>query len=303
MCGIAGFATSQTDIFSEQDLLSLTHALAHRGPDHEGIFYNGRVGLGHRRLSIIDLSSHGNQPFYSQNGQFIAVFNGEIYNYQELRKQLNIQLQSGSDTEVLVELFAQKGPEILKELNGMFAFAMYDTHANKLFFARDRVGKKPLYYFHQEGKLVFSSELKSFLEVPTLAKQLTISSEAVAYFLHLGYVPEPFSIYQQVKKFPAGCWGALDLSTGQWEIHPFWQVEEMVGKSVERDELRAKTKLKDLLESATAYRMIADVPCGSFLSGGIDSSVVTAMASKVSNERLKTFSIGFKNWDKNEAAH
>ena len=303
MCGIAGFASSQPNEFTEVNLVDLTYALVHRGPDNQGIYYQPTIGLGHRRLSIQDLSDLGNQPFYSSNERYVAVFNGEIYNFLELKKQIFIPLRSGSDTEVLVELFAKKGFAVLNELNGMFAFVIYDLQEQQLFIGRDHIGKKPLYYYHQDGKFVFASELKSFLHLPSVKKDLTISKEAIGYFLHVGYIPEPLSIYKEIKKFPSASFAVLDIATNQLQIQPFWKAEEQISKTVLKDEKSAKRNLSELLESSIKYRLIADVPTGSFLSGGIDSSIVTALASKVSNERLKTFSIGFKDWDKNEAVH
>lgn len=311
MCGITGFiSTSSNFSFAQQHLQQLTNTLRHRGPDAEGCYFDTfctqssrtkQVGLGHRRLSVIDLSDAANQPFTSANGRYVMVFNGEIYNYQQLAHRYHLSCRTQSDTEVLIELFTLLGFDFVQQLNGMFSMAIYDTQTQQLHLYRDRLGIKPLYYFFDGSMFVFASELKSLLALPHLKKQLSINNQAVTHFLYNGFIPATETIYEQIHKFPAGNYG---ITNGQQlTIQPFWLPEQQLQAQVLSNEAIAKKQLNELLLSAVEYRLISDVPVGTFLSGGIDSSLVTAMAQKIHLKPIQTFTIGFKENHFNEASH
>jgi len=293
MCGIAGILSNQFEV--GQQIQSMTDALAHRGPDAGNVYVsdNRRVALGHRRLSIIDLSAAANQPFFSADQRFVVIFNGEIYNYKHLRIRLEnedgIKFRTSSDTEVIAEGFARKGKAFISLLEGMFAIAIYDTVRDQLFLVRDRLGKKPLYYYHREGVLAFASEMKSLLKCKFVPRQT--SPSAISNFLHLGYIPEPSTIYQDIFKFPAGSFGTFHMPTNELQIETFWSVKQELSETRQSD----PKQFESLFEDAVAKRLIADVPVGTFLSGGTDSSLVTAVASKLFAGKIKTFSIGFEN--------
>lgn len=300
MCGIAGFFSPQKKI-SNDELKLMTNAVTHRGPDAAGFYVNenSTLGLGHRRLSIIDLSTAANQPMYSHNGRYVMVFNGEVFNFQEIAKDLKIQCKTHSDTEVILEAFVLEGVKAIERFNGMFAIAIYDIQENLLYLIRDRLGVKPLHYFHGDTDFAFGSELKSLLQSNFIKQQITINQNAVYSFLYLGYVPEPHSIYSKIYKLPAGSYAIV--KGGAVEIKPYWKPEDIVSHNVVDDFDTAKKQLNDLMLSSVKYRMISDVPFGTFLSGGIDSSLVTAMAQRNSNVPVKTFSIGFKEATHNES--
>jgi asparagine synthase (glutamine-hydrolysing) len=293
MCGIAGFYSGKQH-FSEADLHGMTTALQHRGPDAGGYFLNENktCGLGHRRLSIIDLSAASNQPMFSHSGRYVIVFNGEIFNFQEIAVQLDIKPQTTGDTEIIIEAFEKKGPGFVNLMNGMFAIAIYDKQQDELHLFRDRLGIKPLYIFNEEGNLAFGSEIKSILSAPFARKKAVANKKAVYTFLYAGYIPEPATIYQNITRLPAGSYACF--KKGKLEITSYWQPEEKITAQVSSDFNQAKQDLKNLLTSSVRYRMISDVPYGTFLSGGIDSSTVTAIAQSISARPVKTFSIGFK---------
>ncbi|MCP4121694.1 MAG: asparagine synthase (glutamine-hydrolyzing) [Bacteroidetes bacterium] len=296
MCGITGYISTE---FDEVALHRMTSVIKHRGPDTDGFYFNREdaIGLGHRRLSILDLSTSANQPFYSKNGRYIMVYNGEVYNYREIGNKYNIPLNTTSDTEVIIEGFALKGPEIFCELNGMFSLAIWDIEKKKLVVARDRIGIKPLFISDTPNGLLFASEIKSLLS----AKPFEPATDHVSHFLYLGYLPGDETLFRGIRKFPAGSYGIY--SKGHLEISPFWSAEDAINKQPDSyDSLdEAKEKLDQLLHSSINYRMISDVPLGTFLSGGIDSSTVTAIAQQLSSKPVKTFSIGFKDSRFNEA--
>ncbi len=305
MCGINGFY-SHKFFFKEQQLVPMADALQHRGPEASGYFWDGICGLGHRRLKILDLSTHANQPMHSQDGRFVIAFNGEVYNYRELTKQLEVALGTSSDTEVILELFAKERQKFVYHLNGMFAIAVYDKQAHELFLFRDRIGIKPIYYYWDGENFAFASELKSLLTLSQIQKEL--NPEAVADFLHLGYVPHPKSIYKNIYKMPAGAW--IRLSAAGLQQEKYWDLSEKIYDQATQNKLTllnqeedAKKQLKKLLQSSIEYRLISDVPLGVFLSGGIDSSLVSALASEASAQPLRTFSIGFEEARFNEAEY
>jgi asparagine synthase (glutamine-hydrolysing) len=295
MCGIVGiFSTSKV---SPVELSAMTGTLAHRGPDATAIYINDsqNFGLGHRRLSILDLSEGANQPFHSADKRYVIVFNGEIFNFQSLKvkleKDANVAFRTTCDTEVILEAFVHYGPSMVQLCEGMFSFAILDKLHSRLYLFRDRLGKKPLYYYQDRGVLVFASEIKAVVEHPVVKNSLTISREAIFRFLHLGYMPDSFTIYNEVRKFPAGTWAEFDTSSLQF--HTFWTPETFVKGRLIRNEAQAISELQKLLEESVRGRLISDVPLGAFLSGGVDSSLVAAYAARLKTGPLKTFTIGF----------
>ncbi|WMJ72901.1 asparagine synthase (glutamine-hydrolyzing) [Cytophagaceae bacterium ABcell3] len=304
MCGIAGFFNTQIAC-PEAVVANMAQSLTHRGPDATGTAsfdFNGRcTALGHTRLSVLDLSATANQPFYSACGRYVIVYNGEIYNFRELKSQFGLTAHTSCDTEIVLELFVRQGPEFVHLLNGMFAFVIYDLMENKLYLFRDRVGVKPLFYYFNDNELFFASEIKSLLTVDQIKNRLSLNSQAVNLYFHLGYIPQPHTIYKEICKFPPGAYAIVQH--GSFDLTHYWQPEKKVEASAFSDYPSAKRHLHELLKSSVAYRMVSDVPVGTFLSGGIDSSLVTAIASTVSDFPVKSFSIGFKEAHFNEAVY
>jgi asparagine synthase (glutamine-hydrolysing) len=305
MCGIAGYF-SKNNFFSRNDLENMTGILAHRGPDADGFFYDNVVGLGHRRLSILDLSSNGNQPMYSQNKRYLMVYNGEVYNYKEIaneirykRKTNDLNFHSSSDTEIILEAFVEWGTDFVHKLNGMFSIAIYDTLNQELFLFRDRIGIKPLFYFWNGSDFAFASELKALKQVKNIPRD--IDEEAIYYYLNSGFIPAPFSIYKNIRKLKPGM--ALKISSEGMDSDIYWSIKSSVKKEIIKDEKKALIKLSDLLMSSVLYQMKSDVPFGVFLSGGIDSSLLTAQAVNLSSVKVNTFSIGFEESKYNEATY
>ncbi|MDO1448853.1 asparagine synthase (glutamine-hydrolyzing) [Rhodocytophaga aerolata] len=294
MCGIAGYYSSS--IFNKQDLQAMTQTLSHRGPDAEGWFTDEVCGLGHRRLSILDLSENANQPMYSHNKRYVMVFNGEVYNYQDIARKYDLVLSTTSDSEVILEGFVKLGAAIVHELNGMFVFVIYDIFQQELFIFRDRVGIKPLFYYWDGQNFAFASELKSLVNFPQIHKKIDV--HAIGHFLSVGYIPAPQTIYENIFKMPAA--SMCKLTQRGLEQTPYWTMTPSAQGSVLENEQQAKTELHELLKSAVKYQLISDVPLGVFLSGGIDSSLVTALAVSQSATRVNTFSIGFKEQKFNE---
>jgi len=300
MCGIAGFFALNNSL-SPEVIQRMTRCIAHRGPDAEGFFSDQTVSFGHRRLSIIDLSESANQPMVSHDGRWVMMFNGEVFNFRELSSLLKVPLRTHSDTEVMLESFAALGAEAVNQFNGMFAIALYDQHEKSLYLFRDRIGVKPLFYYRNDSKCFFSSEISSLLSVEEIKKELTVNHEAVSLFLQLGYIPEPLTIWNEIRKFPAAHYAKI--SGSNFDFHCYWKAEEKISATVISDLKTAKKELRELLESSVLYRMISDVPFGVFLSGGIDSSLVAAIAQQENSLPVKTFTIGFKEEKYNEAEH
>jgi asparagine synthase (glutamine-hydrolysing) len=300
MCGLAGFF-SRKEAISKEELVNMTAPLNHRGPDAEGYFYDKEIGLGHKRLAIIDLSDDANQPFHSQCGRYIIIFNGEVFNYKELKKELDVPLKTNSDTETIVELFAKYGSSFISKVIGMYVILIYDTKEKELHVFRDRLGVKPLYYIWDGDNFFFASEVKSFLAVKRIKDTLKVNKESVNDFLQLGYIPQPNTIYKTVKKFPAGTY--LRISNNCFDFKQYWSLEEKVNAERIVNLEQAKSEFKSLLESSLKYRLISDVPLGIFLSGGVDSSLLTAVAQNVSSQRIKTFAIGFDDPKYNELVY
>lgn len=309
MCGIAGFWQTKKLTEPPRDVLERMAArLAHRGPDDSGVYYDEStgVGLAFRRLSIIDLSPEGHQPMTSASGRYRIVFNGEVYNFEEIRAELGVHEWRGhSDTEVMLAAMERWGLQAaIPRFVGMFAFALWDSLERKLYLVRDRLGIKPLYYGYVAGHFVFASELKATCEFPAFAT--SIDRNALALYMRFGYVPAPHSIYEGIHKLPQG--HILCLSgDGHSVVRPFWSALEMAKEGVQNpleiDDREAITQLEEKLRQAVRLRMIADVPLGAFLSGGIDSSTVVALMQSESSHAVKTFSIGFNEHAYNEAGH
>jgi len=293
VCGLAGFlrtpATPNRDAH-RQWLEHMGQAIVHRGPDAGGVYQDDDIGLAHRRLSILDLSVAGNQPMASATGRYLIVFNGEIYNYRSIKVELEAEgytFHTGTDTEVLLALFEHKGQSCLDDLNGMFAFAIWDTQSKELFLARDRLGKKPLYYYEADGQFAFASEIKALSALPFLKKE--IRPDAIKDFFAYQYIPDPKTIYRSVHKLAPGHWLKTDgkrTQTGQ-----YWDLSFANPSTASPDELEAG--LYDLIDDAVRLRMISDVPLGAFLSGGVDSSAVVGLMAGHSSQPVTTCAIGF----------
>jgi asparagine synthase (glutamine-hydrolysing) len=296
MCGIAGIVFHDRERTVEPgELKRMCDAIVHRGPDDEGVFLDSSVGLGVRRLSVIDLVT-GHQPISSEDGRVWVVYNGEIYNHRELRKALQAHghtFATNSDTEVIVHAYEQYGEECVSRFNGMFAFALWDRRERRLLLARDRLGVKPLYYFLDDQRLVFGSELKAVLEHHGIKR--SIDREALDSFLTFEYVPAPLSIFEGIRKLPAA--HVLSLRDGKAEVHRYWDLPAAPRPGGERE---LGPALYDLVKDAVRLRLISDVPLGAFLSGGVDSSTIVGMMSELMDRRVKTFSIGFDDPSYNE---
>ncbi|NOI82323.1 asparagine synthase (glutamine-hydrolyzing) [Vibrio tubiashii] len=304
MCGIAGiFSSSFTPSYSEEQLMKMLTCITHRGPDSFGVKQVDGVHLGHRRLAIHDLTSAGHQPMTSQTGRFEVVFNGEIYNFNEIREQLpNTHWNGCSDTEVMLAAFEHFGIEqSLSLFNGMFAFAVWDRKDSTLILARDKFGEKPLYYYHERGTFVFASELTS-IEVLDDVK-LTIDRNAVCRQLQCSYIPAPLTIYKEARKLPPGNMITVKLGD-EMKVKPYWTLSEEIKRS-KNDIITCENEAIELLEQellrSVKLRMAADVPLGAFLSGGIDSSLVTSLMQAQCSKPVNTFSIGFNVDGYNEA--
>jgi len=249
------------------------------------------------------LSEAANQPFYSHDGRYVMIYNGEVYNYKEVAAKYGIQQRTTSDSEVIIEAFALKGTQSFHDLNGMFAFAIWDKHLKKLTLARDHIGIKPLYISISEQELLFASEIKA---ITAIRKDLTINKKVVSAFLHLGYIPHPFSIYNEVIKLDSGSFieiSVSDAGTLSYHSQSFWQVSDKIAKTTLSDEQSAKNILDSLLTRSIAGQLVSDVPVGTFLSGGTDSSLVTALACKVSDKKVNSFSIAVTDGKINEAPY
>src|SRR5215472_3763991 len=298
MCGIAGFVLRNGQA-QPSAVRAMTDVICHRGPDDEGIYTEGPCGIGMRRLSIIDLST-GHQPISNEDGTIWVVFNGEIYNYQELRQDLiarGHRFSTNSDTETLLHLYEEKGADGLALLRGMFVYCIWDGNRRKLFIARDRFGKKPLYYANTPEGFFFGSELKC---LRVAGVPLELNQEALRLYFQFGYIADPYTPFRGVHKLMPGCWLECsadgEIKPGRyWRLPPFQEHNE-TGLTREQ----TKEKLRELFDEAVRIRMIADVPLGAFLSGGIDSSLVVASMALQSSAPVKTFSIGFEEAAYNE---
>jgi asparagine synthase (glutamine-hydrolysing) len=294
MCGIAGVLTLDGSRAERDVLQTMTDILAHRGPDGEGQWLNGPVGLGHRRLSIIDLSHQADQPMISSDGKAIIVFNGEIYNYRELARMLEgkgAPCRTQSDTEVILNLYLMYGPGCVTHLRGMFAFAIWDNSKREFFLARDRVGIKPLYYLHSDKAFVFASEIKSIAASGYSSKR--INPNAIAGLMRFLVVPQPDTIFSDIRKLEPGRTLTVKAD-GRLREEVYWQPPLSNARDAEQGEDASVAALIETLRDSVDYHMVSDVPVGAFLSGGLDSSsVVSLMRERDLNQPLDTFSIGF----------
>ena len=296
MCGICGIVYSDREQHIDGDALKkMCDVITHRGPDDEGYYINQQVGLGMRRLSIIDLST-GKQPISNEDGQIWIVFNGEIYNHKDIREELESkghQFKTKTDTEAIVHAYEEYGESCVQKLNGMFAFAIWDHQKNMLFLARDRIGIKPLYYLFDKNRLIFGSEIKSILQAGDIPKRIDL--QALDHFLTFEFIPAPLSIFQDIKKLPPG--HTLKFQNNTTWVRSYWDVEL---KSNGKETFQIKKNLRELLQDAVKVRLMSDVPLGAFLSGGVDSSIIVALMAQVMEEPVKTFSIGFEDSTYNE---
>lgn len=297
MCGITGFVNANGAAADRELLGAMNHAIIHRGPDEDGFYIHENVGLAMRRLSIIDLAS-GQQPIFNADKTKAIVFNGEIYNYQELRDDLlkrGHALYTKSDTEVVLHLYDEYGVESLQHLRGMFAIAIWDTVDRSLFLARDRVGKKPILYSHQQnGDLIFGSEFTAVLKHPAVARE--VDYEAIDSYMSYLCVPAPQTAFKAIRKLEPGHW--LKWKNGSIETRRYWLPD--FSKKIKISETEAIEETTRILRESTKLRMISEVPLGAFLSGGVDSSAVVALMAQESSTPVKTFSIGFEEQDFSE---
>jgi asparagine synthase (glutamine-hydrolysing) len=301
MCGICGVVNFDGRPVEPEVIRAMTASLVHRGPDGEGTYVNSTVAeprrpavaLGHRRLAIIDLSPNGKQPMTNEDGSLWIVFNGEIYNFRELRARLQAQghsFRSSSDTEVILYLYQELGEKCLEELDGMFAFALWDERRKRLFLARDRVGKKPLYYTHAGSAFVFGSEVKAILRNPGISGELSV--ESLSSYFTFGYPPSDQTFYKGIHQLePAH---AMTVGPdGRTEVWRYWDLEFSPAPGRAPSLTEATDRVRTLVTDAVEKRLVSDVPIGAFLSGGIDSSIVVGLMSRLMDRPVKTFSIGF----------
>ncbi len=297
MCGIVGIVNNGTRPADRGIIEQMNCAIEHRGPDEDGFYLKNNVGLAMRRLSIIDLAS-GKQPIHNTDKTKWIVYNGEVYNYQELRRDLEARghrFYTNSDTEAVIHLYDEEGPDCLRHLRGMFAFAIWDEADQSLFIARDRVGKKPLLYSHQpNGDLIFGSEFQAVLKHPAISRE--IDHDALDDYMSYLCVPAPKTAFKQIRKLEPGHW--MRWKEGKIETHRYWLPE--FSKKIKISEEEAIQETTRIVREATRLRMISDVPLGAFLSGGVDSSTVVALMAQESSQPVKTFSIGFEEQDYSE---
>ncbi len=288
MCGICGFNWKDSELVAR-----MTETIHHRGPDQDGIYCEEGMSFGHRRLSIIDLTEAGRQPLGNEDGSIMVTYNGEIYNFQEIKDDLQAKghkFRGKSDTEILVHGYEEYGYDLLGKLNGMFAFAIWDRKKERIWMARDRIGIKPLYYYCQGDKFVFASEIKAILEDPQIPR--TVNHQAMYRYLCFEFVPSPDTMFGNIYKLPAGHFAVYEK--GQLNIHQYWDLEfdvQEVPSSI--DEIVEKER--DLIEQSVKRRLLSDVPLGAFLSGGLDSSAIVAMMRKHEPGKLRTFTIGYED--------
>lgn len=310
MCGIAGIVNqTQTNAEYGQAIQKMTDAIAHRGPNSQGTWNDGHCYFGHRRLSIIDLSEAGNQPFLSQDGRYVMVYNGELYNYKELKlelqrsqhgtKDLPYFFRTNTDTEVILAAFLRWGKDCLQRFNGMYAFAIWDTAEQKLTLARDRMGVKPVYYAHRNTTFLFASEIRALIQSGLIENKLSLKS--VAEYLQYTTVHAPNTMLQDVFMLMPG--HVLEMQHGNVTITKYWNINQF---GVSKQDLSYKEtchKVNELLTASVERRLVADVPFGAFLSGGIDSSAVVGLMSKVSSEKVQTFNVSFDESEFSEARY
>jgi len=307
MCGICGILNLELEPAAHRECIDRMSArLVHRGPDSHGKFELPYLALAVRRLSIIDLET-GDQPLSNEAGDVTLVFNGEIYNYRELRERLldhGHQFKTRSDGEVIAHLYEELGPEFVRELNGMFAIALWDHRARRLLLARDRAGEKPLYYWHGDKTLVFASEIKALFEYPGVSREL--DAEALAQYFFYGYFPTPRTVFQEIKKLPSA--ERMVVECGGMRMETYWRLQDHLcppGRSSgsQAEERALIVELRERLREAALSRLVSDVPLGVFLSGGVDSSTIVALMSELAPGNVNTFSVAFTEKAFNEEAY
>lgn len=304
MCGITGVRHFGTGRVDEDALERMTRALRHRGPDDHGVFVDVKngVALGNQRLAVLDLSPQGHMPMANRKKTLWVTYNGEIYNFREIRRELETRgrtFLSSSDTEVLLEAYEEWGMKAVEKFRGMFAFALWDAQKEELILVRDRAGVKPLYWYRKDDLLLFASEIKAFHEHPLFRKEL--NPEALSLFLQLGYIPAPHTIFQNAYKLKPGHYARF-TKEGNGRQEPYWDIAEIAARpEILGSEEEVETELETLLLESFQYRMVSDVPVGVFLSGGVDSSTVAALLQSRSKTPLKTFTIGFREKGYDEA--
>jgi len=304
MCGIVGFISKMKQ---ENIIKNMLEIQSYRGPDDTGVYFDEKSGVhfGHNRLSVQDLSSHGHQPFISDCENYVIVFNGEVYNFKNLRSELEklgYKFLSNSDTEVILYSYKEWGIQCLEKFIGMFAFAVLDKMKNKLFLVRDRAGVKPLYYYTNEHQFMFSSEIKSFHQHPNFKKEQNI--EVLPYFFQFGYISAPYTIFKNCYKLEAGHYLELRIDNLEFKITKYWDVNDFYKKKkIDKNEDEILYDIENILDDAIDLRMISDVPVGVFLSGGYDSSLVASILAKKQGKQINTFTIGFDDPKYNEAEH
>jgi asparagine synthase (glutamine-hydrolysing) len=304
MCGITGMFNFRSNVDSAL-LRRATDTLRRRGPDDSGIWVSGNVGLGHRRLSIIDLSPSGHQPMSSADGRYVIVYNGEIYNFREIRKLLgdtNFPWRSQSDTEVILASYARWGPACVERFHGMFAFAIWDCDARALFAARDRMGVKPFYYHYSSSCFAFASRPSALLALDE-SWSSPRDEQALRFYMEGGYIPAPYSAYQKISKLPPAHWLLIDADG--LRLQRYWDFRSIPPEHswMQRNEEDLLDELEEIVSRSVRSRLVSDVPIGAFLSGGIDSSLVVAIMAKQSPDRVKTFTIGFDEQRYDESGH
>ncbi|MFQ6120315.1 MAG: asparagine synthase (glutamine-hydrolyzing), partial [Methanosarcinales archaeon] len=296
MCGICGvFNYKSKSEISEELIVSMRDSMIHRGPDDADIYISNDIGLGHRRLSIIDLNPRSKQPMCNEDESIWIVFNGEIYNYKYLREELRKRghiLKTESDTETIIHLYEEKGIDCIHDLEGMFAFGLWDENKKRLFLVRDRIGIKPLYYTINDGQLIFASEIKAILKHPDIKRE--VDEEALYHYLTFLVAPAPKTLFKGIYKLPPGYYLYCD-DKGNLETHQYWDIV-FSSQEIKTEKYYCENILK-LLEDSVRKRMQSDVPFGLFLSGGIDSSTICALMNKMMDRPVETFSVGFKEMD------
>ncbi len=306
MCGICGIIKYSGDKIDREAIQGSTEILSKRGPDDYGFWIEDNIGMGHRRLAILDITNAGHQPMISRNGRYVIVHNGEIYNYNELRRQLKYNIEhwkSNSDTEVILAAFAQWGPECLQKFHGMYAFAIWDRKEKIFFAARDRMGVKPFYYHYSSECFAFASRPRALFGLKCGISR-EIDDQALRYYLECGYIPGMYSIYRDIKKLPPSHY--LIIKDKEIHIERYWEFRHIRPETAwkSRSEEDLLDELDDIISNSVRTRLISDVPLGAFLSGGIDSTLVVAIMQKYLSQPVKTFTIGFyeKRYDESEHA-
>ncbi|WP_340102820.1 asparagine synthase (glutamine-hydrolyzing) [Rhodohalobacter sp. 8-1] len=300
MCGINGILGEDNSDLLHKQIFAMNESISHRGPDDSGILLDGDLGLGHQRLSILDLSEAGHQPMLSRDKRYSIVFNGEIYNYKEIKEQLpDYRFKSKTDTEVILASYIKWGKECVERFNGMFAFAIWDSDERNLFIARDRIGIKPLYYYRSDSLFLFSSELRALLNSGRVPRKL--NKNAVADYLRYQTVHAPYTMVEDLFMLMPG--HSMTISRNNIDINQYWHAEKFISGRPVGNYDQVKKKVRDLLLESVEKRLIADVPIGAFLSGGIDSSAIVGLMSEVSPGNVKTFSVTFDEGEFDEAVY